>query len=78
MSFNQLQIFLDFYLFRSPLRSRAFVGGLERLDAGRRQLFGISKDAFDQLPDRSGLRILKTVAYPNGQHAFYLVEPARR
>ena len=77
--FNQGEVFLDFYIDDPDVRKKAFIGGVEAINTSQRQLFGFSRETW-QNPDHQQLfstfAIRETVHYPDGTDAFYLVERA--
>jgi hypothetical protein len=75
-AFNQPGVFLDFYIQDADLRAKASIGGLDQLDPTRRQLFGVSRDFFQTIPNPEDFRVLSTIRYPDGSDAFYMVERA--
>ena len=78
--FNQGEVFLDFYIDDPGVRQKAFIGGVEAIDPGQRQLFGFSRETWENPTHQqlfSTFTILETVRYPDGTDAFYLVERAR-
>ncbi len=77
--FNQPQVFLDFYIKDSAIRTKATIGGIEQYDPKKRQLFGLRKEEYLKKKDQINLQIQSIVYYPNGDKAFYLVKiPSQR
>lgn len=77
--FNQAYVFLDFYIRDPDVRAKASIGNLSRLDLSKRQLFGLRKESWDnlpgsQVPPKSYMVIDAIIPYPNGQDAMYLLE----
>lgn len=73
-TFNEPEIFLDFYIDDPDARTKASIGSVESLDLARRQLFGISRATFESSLTPGEWTILETVSYPNDEVAFYLIE----
>ena len=72
-AFNSPEALLEFYIQDPVLRQKAHIGGLGKLDPGKKQLFGISRAAFDKVQIERRLEVKYTVTYPDGSDAFYLV-----
>ncbi len=79
-AFNQGDVFLDFYIDDPGIREKAHIGGVEAIDPGQRQLFGFSRETWNDPVNAELLApftILETVTYPDGTDAFHLVARAR-
>lgn len=74
--FNESAIFLDFYIEDPRIRQDAFIGGQDHLDTSQRQLFGVSRQTFENEWNPGAWVIVHVVTYPNREIAFYLVRPA--
>lgn len=74
-AFNEPAIFLDFYIEDPRTRQGAFIGGREHLDPTRNQLFGVSRETFENEWNPGAWVIVQVVQYPNDEIAFYLVRP---
>lgn len=73
-NFNSPEIFIKFYDPKGLCQDRCQVGGLERLDFHKRQLWAIGFDRLGEIPPFYRLETQKIIPYPNGQPAFYLGE----
>lgn len=74
--FNESAIFLDFYIEDPQVRQHAFIGNQDHLDTSQRQLFGVSRQTFENEWNPGAWVIVQIVPYPNDETAFYLVRPA--
>jgi len=75
-TFNESAIFLDFYIEDPEFRQDAFIGGQDALDTSQRQLFGVSRQTFENEWNPEAWVIVQIVQYPNDEIAFYLVRSA--
>jgi hypothetical protein len=78
--FNDAFVFLDFYLVDDPaLRQKAMIGGIEKVDLHRRDLYAIRAHKYNALmsspePLRRYTKVIDVVRFPSGEIALYLVE----
>jgi hypothetical protein len=78
--FNDAFVFLDFYLVDDhEIRRRSIIGGLEKVDGQRTELYAIRAEKYDAFLHSSDrmrryARLIDTIRYPSGQMAIYLVE----
>jgi Dolichyl-phosphate-mannose-protein mannosyltransferase len=73
-AFNSPEALLEFYIQDPAVRQKAHIGGLEKLDPGKKQLFGVSRATFDKLQIERRLLTRSVITYPDGSDAYYLVE----
>lgn len=73
-TFNEPDVFLDFYISDGNARDHASIGNTDALDTTQRQLFGMSRETFEKDLNAEDWSILDTVYYPTNEVAFYLIE----
>ena len=61
------------------MRRRSIIGGLEKVDGQRTELYAIRAEKYDAFLNSSDrmrryTRLIDTIRYPNGQMAMYIVE----
>ncbi|MEZ4532381.1 MAG: glycosyltransferase family 39 protein [Thermomicrobiales bacterium] len=76
--FNGAYVFPQFYLYHTPLASRARIGGVENIDFTKRSLIAMRVEEWEryrasQFPGKDYLILVDTIYYPNGDPAFYLM-----
>lgn len=76
--FNAAYVLEDFVMHGSDIADITTVGGLDKIDLTKRQLFAVRESSFDQskgsqYPAQSYMKVIGTIDYPNGSTAFYLV-----
>ncbi len=76
--FNAAYVLEDFMLRGSDIADVSMIGGLDRIDLTKRQLFAVRASTLDeskgsQYPATAYLKVIDTIAYPDGTTAFYLV-----
>jgi 4-amino-4-deoxy-L-arabinose transferase-like glycosyltransferase len=76
-NFNSPEIFIKFYDPENLCQNRCQIGGLERLDFNKRQLFAVGVDRLSEIPKYLELGVIKKVDYPNQTPAFYIGEIKR-
>lgn len=76
-NFNAPEIFIKFYDPENLCQGRCQIGGLERLDFNKRQLFAIDVDRLSEIPKYLEFGVIKKVDYPNQTPAFYIGEMKR-
>lgn len=71
-TFNAPEIFLKFY---DPEKKcpNCYIGGQERIDRGKKQLFAITGEEFDQIKQKAYI-IKKIIYYPSGKKAFVIFQ----
>ena len=71
--FNDAFVFLDFYLVNNPaLRQKAMIGGIEKVDLRRRDLYAIRAHKYNALmsspePLRRYTKVVDVVRFPSGR-----------
>jgi hypothetical protein len=70
---NEPGIYLDFYIDDAALRSRAVVGEVDRFDPARRQLFGIRRAKWEDVPDKQNWTVLEVIDIPGEPGAYLMV-----
>lgn len=71
--FNEPQVFLDFYLPEKDLRKKAIIGSPDNSALFKKQLFGLSSGTYKSISIKQKYKVVKTIYYPNGEQAFYLL-----
>lgn len=72
--FNSPEIFIKFYDPKNLCLNHCQIGGLERLDFKRKQLYAIGENRIKEIPSKLNFIIKEKIIYPNGMPAFYLGE----
>jgi len=70
-SFNAPEIFLKFYDVENKCVN-CFIGGIDRLNKNKKQLFALSVEEYEKLEIKSEIK--KIIYYPNKEKAFYIIE----
>ena len=73
-NFNSPEIFIKFYDPENSCHSRCQIGGLEKLDQNKKQLYAIGADRLNEIPGHLALLVIKKIYYPNKSPAFLIGE----
>lgn len=73
-NFNSPEIFIKFYDPENSCHSRCQIGGLEKLDQNKKQLYAIGADRLNEIPGHLVLLVIKKIYYPNKSPAFLIGE----
>ena len=73
-SFNSPEIFIKFYDPGDSCQNRCQIGGLEKLNPERRQLYAVGTDRYQEISRQLHFTTKKVIVYPDGSPAFYLGE----
>lgn len=73
-NFNSPEIFIKFYDPENLCQNRCQIGGMEKLNLNKRQLYAISITRLREIPNSLQTKVQKIIYYPNKTPAFFLIE----
>lgn len=77
-NFNSPEIFIKFYDSENLCQNQCQIGGMEKLNLNKRQLYAISVTRFKEIPNNLQTIVKKTIYYPDKTPAFSLIEIQKR